>query len=150
MKIHIASDHAGFELKEKLVVFLRSLGHEVNDHGAKHFEREDDYPDYIAPAARALSAEPKGALAILIGGSGTGEAIVANRFRGVRAAVYYGGSPEILRLSREHNDANALSLGARFLNEEAAKQAVKLWLDTAFTDQDRHARRIAKIEELTK
>lgn len=146
MKIHIASDHAGFELKQRLVAYAHELGYEVNDLGPKTFEREDDYPDYIAPVAREVAADPKSSMGIVLGYSGTGEAIVANRFRGVRAANFYGGSMEIIRLSREHNDANVLSLGAGFLNEELAKQAVRLWLETKFTGQARHVRRIEKIE----
>ena len=149
MKIHIGSDHAGFEMKQSLVTYLSELGYEVHDLGPKHFEREDDYPDTIAPVAREVAADPKGSVGIVLGYSGTGEAIVANRFRGVRAANFYGGTMEIIRLSREHNDANILSLGAGFLNDELAKQAVKLWLDTKFTPQARHVRRIEKIDHVS-
>ncbi len=145
MKIYIAADHAGYEMKEKLIPFLRTADYTVVDLGPKHFEREDDYPEMIAPVAREVAKDPE-ARGIVCGGSGTGEAIVANRFKGVRCALFYGGSNEILRLSREHNDANVLSLGARFLNEDLAKQAVKLWLETKFTDQERHMRRIANID----
>lgn len=148
MKIYIGSDHAGYELKEKLIPFLRGSGYLVTDMGPKHFEREDDYPDLIAPVAREVSADPKESLGIVLGYSGVGEAIVANRFAGIRAANFYGGSMEIIRLSREHNNANVLSLGAGFLNDELAKQAVKLWLDTKFTPQERHSRRIEKIETM--
>ena len=148
MKIYIGSDHAGYEMKGKLVTYLSELGHEVHDLGPKHFEREDDYPDLIAPVAREVAADPKGSLGIILGYSGTGEAIVANRFKGVRAANFYGGSMEIIRLSREHNDANILSLGAGFLNDDLAKQAVKLWLDTKFSAQARHVHRIEKIDRV--
>ena len=146
MEIYIGSDHAGFEMKQKLVTYCNELGHSVHDLGPKHFEREDDYPDTIAPVARKVAADPKGSVGIVLGYSGTGEAIIANRFRGIRAANFYGGTMEIIRLSREHNDANILSLGAGFLNDELAKQAVKLWLDTKFSGQERHARRIEKID----
>lgn len=146
MKITIGSDHAGFEMKQKLVTYLSELGHEVHDIGPKHFDREDDYPDFIAPVACEVALDPKNCFGIILGYSGTGEAIVANRQKGVRAANFYGGSMEIIRLSREHNDANVLSLGAGFLNDDLAKQAVKLWLDTKFSGQERHVRRIAKID----
>ncbi len=148
MKIYIASDHAGYELKGKLVPYLLSLGHQVNDLGPQHFDREDDYPDFCALVAREVAAAPHESLGIVLGYSGTGEAIVANRFKGVRAANFYGGSMEIIRLAREHNDANVLSLGAGFLNEELGKQAAKVWLETKFSAQARHIRRIEKIDTL--
>lgn len=145
MKIYIGTDHAGFELKQKLVPFLQSLGHEAVDFGAHEYNENDDYPDFIAPVAKEVSADPA-THGIILGGSGQGEAIVANKFPYVRAAVYYGGTLDIVRLSREHNDANILSLGARFLTEEEAKSAVELWLNTSFSGEERHARRIEKIE----
>jgi ribose 5-phosphate isomerase B len=144
MKIHIGTDHAGFELKQKLVPFLQSLGHEAVDFGAHEYDESDDYPDFIAPVAKAVS-EDRSARGIILGGSGQGEAMVANKFPYVRAAVYYGGTLEIIRLSREHNDANILSLGARFLSEDEAKAAVELWLNTPFSGEERHIRRIEKI-----
>lgn len=147
MKIFIASDHAGFELKEKLMPFLRSLGYEVVDKGDFAPKPDDDYPKFIGLAAEEVSKNPD-ARGIVIGGSGEGEAITANRFPNVRAAEYYGGNLDIVRLSREHNDANILSIGARFLNEEDAKSAVKLWLDTPFSGDPRHVRRIEEIDEI--
>ena len=147
MKIFIASDHAGFELKQKLVEYIRQLRHEVVDKGPVEFNQEDDYPDFIFPLAKEVAAD-KTAHGIILGGSGQGEAICANRVSGIRAALYYGGPLEIIRLSREHNDANILSLGARFLNEESAKDAVRLWLDTQFSAQPRHIRRIEKIDKI--
>ncbi|OHA13640.1 MAG: ribose-5-phosphate isomerase [Candidatus Tagabacteria bacterium RIFCSPLOWO2_01_FULL_39_11] len=156
MKIYLASDHAGFELKEKLKTFLAGLGYEIKDFGAFQYDAEDDYPDFIIPAAKALSEDVKNGIesrAIILGGSGQGEAVVANRFKGVRATVYYGGAEEMIKLSREHNNANCLSLGARFLSEDEAKKAVKLWLETSFPNHDyknwqRHQRRIDKIDKL--
>ncbi|PJE74348.1 MAG: ribose-5-phosphate isomerase [Candidatus Taylorbacteria bacterium CG10_big_fil_rev_8_21_14_0_10_41_48] len=145
MKILIASDHAGFDLKNTLVGHLRDTGHEVTDMGPKEYTADDDYPDYISLVAREIEVHPSGIKGIVIGGSGQGEAICANKFYGVRAAVYYGGNMDIVRLSREHNDANVLSLGARFLSPDEAKRAVKLWLDTAFSGDERHKRRIGKI-----
>ena len=146
MKIYLATDHAGFELKEKLKGYLQSEGYEIEDFGAHQFDKEDDYPDFISKAAEAVSKDPN-SKAIILGGSGQGEAMVANKFPNVRAVIYYG-NMEMIPLTRQHNDANILSLGARFLNEDEAKKAVKLWLETPFTDEDRHKRRIEKINKL--
>ena len=145
MKIYIGSDHAGFELKNKIIAFVRGFGHDVIDEGAFALDATDDYPDFIALVAEEVSKN-KDARGIVIGGSGQGEAIVANRFRNVRAVVYYGGTLDIVKLSREHNDANILSLGARFLNDNEATTAVKLWLETPFSGEERHIRRIKKID----
>ena len=156
MKIYLASDHAGFELKEKLKTFLAGLGYEIKDFGAFQYDAEDDYPDFIIPAAKALSEDVKNGIesrAIILRGSGQGEAMVANRFKGVCATVYYGGAEEIIKLSREHNNANCLSLGARFLSEDEAKKAIKLWLETVFPNPEdsnwaRHQRRVDKIDAI--
>ncbi len=149
MTIHFATDHAGFELKEVLLAYVRDeLGYAVEDHGAFSYDAEDDYPDFIGKAAEAVSHDPEGALAIILGGSGQGEAMVANKYPHVRATVYYGGEPSIITLSREHNNANVLSLGARFLTAESAKEAIRVWLATAFTHEARHERRIEKLEQL--
>lgn len=152
MKVLIASDHAGYELKNELISYLQSLGHEVTDFGAKTFDSNDDYPDFIAPLAKEISANPDELRGIIIGGSGQGEAIVANRFSGVRAVVYYGESKsdlDMIEFTREHNNANVLSLGARFLSVEDAKSAVKKWLETPFSRDERHIRRLKKIDDLT-
>ena len=146
MIIYLASDHAGFELKEKIKEFLVQNRHEVKDMGPVTFDPADDYPDFIKPAAAAVAEDPENSRAIIIGASGQGEAMVANRLKGIRAAVFYGGLDEIIRLSREHNDANVLSLGARFVSPEGALAAVKLWLDTPFFNAERHIRRIKKID----
>lgn len=148
MKICIASDHAGFDLKNSLIPYLTNLGHEVFDCGPEEFDPEDDYPQYIAKAVVGLFDDPENTKAIVIGGSGQGEAIVSNRLPGIRAVVYYGGPMEIIKLSREHNDANVLSLGARFLSPEDAEDAVKLWLGTEFSNEERHVRRISQIETI--
>jgi ribose 5-phosphate isomerase B len=159
MKIFIATDHAGFPLKEKLVPFLRELGHEVIDKGAFALDDNDDYPDFIAEAAREVSAVNNSDVrGIVLGGSGQGEAIVANKFPHIRAVVFNGqyepkdGSevPDEIFLTRSHNDSNILSLGARFISEEAAKRAVREWLDTPFSGEERHVRRIEKIEKIEK
>ncbi len=149
MKIYFATDHAGFELKEKLTVFVHdTLGHEVIDCGAYELVEGDDYPSYIKKAGEAVSQNPLEVRAIILGGSGQGEAMVANKYPHVRATVYYGGSHEIITLSREHNDANVLSLGARFMTEEEAKEVVSTWLTTPFSNEERHVRRIAQIDEI--
>ncbi len=142
--IYLATDHAGFELKEKIKEFLSQEGYEVEDFGAHKIDENDDYPDFISQAADAVSKNPTDK-AIILGGSGQGEAIVANKFPNVRAAVYYGKLEQMPVLTRQHNDANILSLGARFLDEQEAIEAVKLFLKTAFTNEERHIRRIEKI-----
>lgn len=146
MKIYIGTDHAGYELKETLITFLEEEFPELEivDEGAFSYDSDDDYPDYIKKVAQKV-ADTDGA-GIILGGSGQGEAMAANRYSGVRAAVYYGGSEEIVKLSREHNDANILSLGAQFLTEEEATQAVRLWMTTDFSGDDRHQRRINKLD----
>ena len=149
MKILFGTDHAGFEMKEALVAFVRDeLGGEIVDMGAFVYDEGDDYPDVISKVALkiAASTDAENIRGIILGGSGEGEAMVANRQRGVRATVYYGGNSEIVKLSREHNDANILSLGARFLSIDEAKEAVRLWLATAFSGEERHIRRIKKID----
>lgn len=144
MKIYLASDHAGFELKEKVKEFLIEKGYEVEDCGAHEFNQDDDYPDFVKVAAEAVSKD-LGSRGIVFGGSGQGEAMAANRVRGVRAAVWYGGSLDIIKLSREHNDANILSIGARFMKEQEAIEAIKLWLETPFSEEERHWRRVKKF-----
>lgn len=147
MKVYLAADHAGFELKEKVKEFLKKEGYEIKDFGAIVFDPEDDYPDFISQAAEAVSKDP-GSKAIIFGGSGQGEAIVANKFPGVRAAVYYGKAEKMPSLTRQHNDSNILSLGARFLTEKEAISGVKLFLETPFSEELRHVRRIEKIKKI--
>lgn len=159
MKIFLGTDHAGFELKKKLIPYIKSLGFEVYDKGAYKYDDDDDYPDFIIPVAREVSADTRESRGIIIGGSGQGEAMAASRFPGIRAVVYYGESASmlnggkdsvlnnIIKLSREHNDSNILSLGARFITEEEAKTAVKVWLETDFSKEEKHTRRIEKINK---
>ena len=147
--IYIAADHAGYELKKVLIEHFKSKGAAVEDMGAYEFNADDDYPDFIYPCAfRVAQGKEDGSLGIVIGGSGQGEAMVANKVKGVRAAVYYGGNLDIVRLSKEHNDDNVLSLGARFLSVDKAKEAVDLWLATKFSAEERHVRRINKITNI--
>jgi ribose 5-phosphate isomerase B len=146
MKIYFASDHAGFDMKGALVEFVKELGFEVEDCGAYELNPEDDYPQFIKKAAKAVSDNPINSKAIILGGSGQGEDMVADKFPNVRSAEYYGSNLEIVKLSREHNDANILSLSARFLSLDEAKEAVKLWLKTEFSGEERHKRRIEEIE----
>ena len=147
MVVYLASDHAGFHLKEELKTYLESLRYAVEDYGNIRYEPEDDYPDFVRPLAEKISEDHEQNRGIIIGGSGEGEAIVANRIAGVRAAVWYGKNEKIIQLSREHNDANILSIGARFVEPEEAKRAVKLWLETPFSREFRHERRIDKIDK---
>lgn len=149
-KVYFASDHAGFALKNALIEHVRTLGYEVEDIGAFALNPEDDYPDFITPCAQKVAEEnPRGeaarAFGIIIGGSGQGEAMCANRVKGIRAAVLYHFLPEIIQLAREHNDANILSLGARFLSVDEAREAVKIFLETPFSGDERHIRRLAKF-----
>lgn len=148
MKIYLAADHAGFALKEALKKYLSGKGHEVVDMGASTLDPNDDYPDFMKPAAEALALSLSNgvdARGIFLGGSGQGEAMVANRVAGVRAAVLYNFDERAIKLSREHNDANVLCLGARFLTEPQTVAAVQLWLETPFSGEKRHVRRLAKF-----
>jgi ribose 5-phosphate isomerase B len=164
MKIYLATDHAGFALKEKIKAYLLTKDFVVEDCGALAFDKEDDYPDFIAKAAEAVSKNPDKDKGIAFGSSGEGEAMVANKFKNVRCALFY--APvipahnvdisgrtsqdpfEMIRLTREHNNANMLSLGAKILTQEDALKAVKLWLEAPFTNEARHVRRIDKINAI--
>ncbi len=166
-KVYIASDHAGFVLKQFITESLTERGYTVEDLGAYSFSPEDDYPDFITPCAQRVAQEntsdsaAASVLGIIIGGSGQGEAMAANRVKGARAAVFYGGAHavgavetegtvatdtfDIVRLARLHNDANILSLGARFLSKEESLQAASLFLETEFSHLPRHIRRLKKF-----
>lgn len=148
MKVYLATDHAGFELKNKIKEYLENEGYSVEDCGPFAYDKDDDYPDLIKLAAEKVSKDTN-SKAIILGGSGQGEAIVANKFPNVRAVVYYGGPEEIITLSREHNDSNILSLGARFV-DESVFPLLKKWLDAPFPGEERHVRRIEKIKEIEK
>lgn len=146
MKVHIGADHAGYNLKETLKGYLSTWGYEVIDHGAFELNEHDDYPDFVRPVAEAVSKDLEGSRGVVLGGSGQGEDMVADKVSGIRSAEYYGGNLEIVKLAREHNDANILSLGARFISGDEAKEAVKLFLTTEFSGDERHVRRIEKLE----
>ena len=143
MKIAIGSDHAGYELKEKLKSFLIKEGYEVEDFGTDSNEPAD-YPDFAKRVSEAVLGDCE--FGILICGSGIGMSIAANKFPGIRAALCT--SPELAKASREHNNANILTLGARFTEEDPAKKIVKTFLETEFTGEERHVRRLKKISEL--
>lgn len=157
MKIALGADHAGFHLKETLKAFLGSEGHEILDFGATTEDPADDYPDFVRPAAQAV-AQGEADRAIVVGSSGEGEAMAANKIRGIRAVVYYGAAerlPEshkvgheksIIEASRTDNDSNVLAIGASFVSLESAKRVVSEWLSLQFSHEERHVRRITKLE----
>lgn len=144
MQIYIGSDHAGFDLKETIKSHLTSKGYTVEDLGAYDKIETDDYPDFILPVAKKVSNNPE-SFGIILGGSGQGEAMAANRISNVRSAVYYGGPIDIITLSRKHNNANILSLGARFLEKKQAIEAIEKFIKTNFSNNERHIRRISKF-----
>jgi len=144
MKIHIATDHAGLDLKNTIKDYLINKGHDVIDHGAYEYDALDDYPDFIFPCANAVASD-QDSRGIILGGSGQGEAMAANRIKGCRAAVFYNGPKEIIKLSREHNNANIISLGARFMSENEIYKIIELWLNEPFAG-GRHQRRIEKLD----
>ena len=144
MKIHLATDHAGLDLKNSIREYLINQGYDVKDHGAYEYDALDDYPDFIIPCDKAVSKDHK-SRGIIFGGSGQGEAMAANRIKGVRAAVFYNGPDEIIRLSRQHNNANILSIGARFMMESEIQSAIEIWLKEPF-EGGRHVKRIEKLD----
>jgi ribose 5-phosphate isomerase B len=144
MRVHLGSDHAGYELKEHLVGWLKAAGHEPVDAGPSVYDALDDYPPFVLRAAEAVAADP-GSLGIVLGGSGNGEAIAANKVKGVRAALVW--NEATATLAREHNDANVISIGARQHSLEEATRFVELFLATPYSDESRHTRRIDMISE---
>ena len=141
--IVLATDHAGFELKEYVKKFLIKKGYDIKDFGALEYDGLDDYPDFILPAAKYISKHKL--IGIIFGGSGQGEAMAANRINGIRAAVFYNGPNEIVELSRLHNNANILSIGARFISNQEVEKVIELWLSTDF-EEGRHEKRIKKLD----
>lgn len=145
MKIYLGADHAGFELKEKVKAYLENEGYDVEDCGAFEFDKNDDYPDFIALCATKVAQDPNGK-GIVFGKSGAGECIVANKIKGIRAVL--GVNKTNVGLSRTHNDANVLSLGSLFADEMLAKELAKIFLTTSFSNEERHIRRIEKIKQI--
>ena len=142
MKIHIGSDHAGLEFKAKIIDHLKKGGHDVNDHGPIEYDAQDDYPVFCIPAALAVAKDPN-SFGIVLGGSGNGEQIAANKVKGVRAALVW--SVETAKLAREHNNANVISIGGRLHEEAFCLQLVDTFLATPFSGDERHIRRINQI-----
>lgn len=163
MKIALSTDHAGYEALKQLKQFLETKGYECVDYGPQSFNPDDDYPDFIFAAAKAVASGDCDC-GIIFGGSGQGEAMAANRIKGVRCTVFYGQAVavkpidshgalsddpyEILKLSRLHNHANMLSLSGRFLTEEQITKAADIWLNTPYSDEERHARRVQKLDNI--
>ena len=161
--VYLASDHTGFELKKLLIESLKSEGYEIEDCGAFEFNKDDDYPDFISKAADRVSKNPD-SKGIILGGSGQAEMMVANKFKGVRCALFYAAAVpvrtaditgrmstdpyEMIRLTREHNNSNMLSIGVRFVSDEEVLKVAKLWLETPFPGEERHIRRIEKIKKI--
>lgn len=139
MRVHIGGDHAAYEVQRALVAWLPELGHEVIDHGPVEYDELDDYPVFVLRAAQAVAADP-GSRGIVLGGSGNGEQIAANKVAGIRAA--WAGSAELAQLAREHNDAQVIAIGGRFTGVEQAKEIAEVFLRTEFSGADRHQRRI--------
>ena len=164
MTLYLATDHTGFELKNKLKVFLQKEGYLVEDCGAYAYNKDDDYPDFITRAAQMVSKDPDNSKGIIFGGSGQGEAMLANKYKGVRCALFYAPAIpvkpvnikgrestdpfEILKLSREHNWANMLSIGVRFLKEDEILKAIKIWLESPAPTDQNHIRRVEKIRKI--
>ncbi|MFC6084904.1 ribose-5-phosphate isomerase [Sphaerisporangium aureirubrum] len=142
MRVYLAADHAGYELKNHLVSWLKDHGHDVVDDGAFVYDAEDDYPTFVLRAAEAVAADP-GGLGVVIGGSGNGEQIAANKVRGIRAALAW--SEDTAALGRKHNDANVIAIGARMHTAEEATRLVEVFLSTPFSGDERHRRRIAQL-----
>ncbi|HWB39409.1 MAG TPA: RpiB/LacA/LacB family sugar-phosphate isomerase [Candidatus Saccharimonadales bacterium] len=166
MKIAVTTDHTGLayaDAFDQFKAYIVELGHEVVDFGPKELDMDDDYPDFMFPAAHAV-ANGECEAGIIMGGSGQGEAMAVNRVKGVRCTVFYAPALakqpidaegnmsddpyEILKLSRQHNHANMLSLSSRFLTVDEMKQAIKIWLETPYSDVERHARRVRKLDEM--
>jgi ribose 5-phosphate isomerase B len=143
VRVYIGADHAGYELKNHVVSWLKEHGHEVTDCGPFVYDPEDDYPPFVLRAAQGVVDDP-GSLGIVIGGSGNGEQIAANKVRGVRAALAW--SEETARLAREHNDANVVSVGARMHSKQEAVRFVEIFLSTPYSGAERHSRRIAQLD----
>ncbi|MFN3188338.1 MAG: RpiB/LacA/LacB family sugar-phosphate isomerase [Candidatus Paceibacteria bacterium] len=146
--IHLASDHAGFGHKESVRIWLLGEGFAVVDHGAFRYDAEDDFPEFIIAAGKAIQVGGASHAGIIFGGSGQGEALAINRLKGIRAGVFYGGNNEIVPLTRLHNDANVLSVGARFVSVDETKEMVWRWIHTDFLKEEKYSRRNQQIDKM--
>jgi len=154
MHIYFAGDHAGFELKKELMALVRARGHEVEDVGPFTYSKGDDYPDYVIPLAKKVAeatpltppSKKGGVRGVVVAGSGQGEIIAMNRIPGARAALLCPCGEDLIRASRDHNDSNILAIGARFVPPEEIEKGIILWLDTPFSGEERHIRRLRKID----
>lgn len=146
--IHLATDHAGYRYKELIKTYLEEKGYKVMDHGAHEFDPADDYPKFVNLAAEEVSKAPNDTVAIVLGASGQGEAIASSRFSNIRTTVCYGGpmAKEIVKAGKEHNNANVLALGAKYIEEKDVLELVDLWLTTLFTQDERHVRRLTQLK----
>ena len=142
MRVHLGGDHAAYDLLVDLVSFLSGEGHEVTNHGPHGYDEVDDYPVYVLRAAEAVAAD-RGSFGVVLGGSGNGEQMAANKVAGIRAALC--SDDELARLAREHNDAQVISIGARMTSVDVARSMVRVFLTTPFSGDERHARRIAMV-----
>jgi len=147
-KIYLSGDHAGFKLKEKIKPWLEGKGHKIIDMGPLEYKPKDDYPCYTIPMAKKVLKD-KNSLGIIIAGSGQGEAIATNKLKGIRTALYHGGSTRIVKTGRAHDNANILAFGSRFVTEAEAKKAINIFLNTKF-EGGRHSRRLREVERLTR
>ncbi len=143
MRLHLGGDHAAYDLQRALVAWLGEQGHDVVDHGPVRYDDQDDYPVFVLRAAEGVAQDP-GSLGIVLGGSGNGEQMAANKVRGIRAALCY--TPELARLARQHNDAQVISLGGRFTSLDEAKEMVQAFVDTPFSGVERHQRRLDMVD----
>jgi ribose 5-phosphate isomerase B len=144
MRVHIGGDHAAYELQRALVDWLTEEGHDVVDHGARQYDELDDYPVFVLRAAEGVAAD-EGSLGVVLGGSGNGEQIAANKVKGIRAALCY--NAELAQLARQHNDAQVISIGGRFNTVDEAKEMVKVFLETPFSGAERHQRRLDMVSD---
>lgn len=148
MKIFIAADHNGFELKNEIGAWLKENGYEVEDMGPDEFDKTDDYPDYGLKVAEEVAKDADNNFGILVCGSGVGMSVVADKVKGVRAALIH--DPEIAKVAQKDDDINVLALGALFIDSERSKEVIKVWLDTPFSNEERHIRRVKKITDYEK
>ena len=145
MKIYIAGDHAGFKLKEKIKKYFDKKNISYKDFGPHRYNSKDDYPDFVIPMAKAV-AKSRDSLGIVIAGSGIGETIAANKVKSIKAVLYHGKSPDLITMSKLHDNANILCMGSRFVKKRDAIKSIELWLKTSFSNAARHKRRLRKID----